>query len=181
MAFNLFKKKEEDNFSDFSAPKDESMAMGDSSAADSVMSQPNMGLPLDGDMTNTGLGGSMDQIGQGGSSNESLGLPPENTMRDASSPTSFNDFNNMNNVRPQEVRPSQSFEHSTQSINSIESTIHKPTRNELMAKVNNIERDMELVNAKLDNIKSLLESMAHRIVHIEKAANVHNGNEEVKW
>ena len=49
-----------------------------------------------------------------------------------------------------------------------------------MTKVNNLEKDMEIVTAKLDTIKSILDSINHKMEHLEEAAEGKR-KEEVRW
>lgn len=156
MAFKLFKKKEDDDFSDFSSsPRLESSSLDN-----------NNGLPLNADITNV----------SGNNYSNNLGLPAEDETHNTSAPSSFNDFNNMKSQRAFSMSQQQEID------NSVQEMSHKPTRTELMTKVNNLEKDMEIVTAKLDTIKSLLETINHRLTHIEKAAEQSGySKEEVKW
>lgn len=160
MAFNLFKKKEDDDFSDFTTPKHDSL------------DNSHLGLPEDSDITNVASSPSnnlaLPELNNG--NNDNFDSSIDNST--ASSPSSFNDFNNM--------KSRKAFMASQQEPDrAIQQMSHKPTREELMHKVDNIEKDMEIVTAKLDTIKSLLDTMSHRMEHLEKAAE--GKKEEVRW
>jgi len=151
MVFGLFKKKGDDDFSDFGAPS--------TSSADDMTKETHMGLPLDGDITKTtpSVDAGMD--------------PMQSTPLD--SPGSFKQLDEFTSQRDKVQQPSIQPIHSQASTHSDQETKHK---------LISLQKDMQVVNAKMDAIKSVLESINHRIGHIEKLAENGKPHEEViRW
>jgi hypothetical protein len=151
MAFStLFKKKNEDDFSDFGTKE-------------TPMAQPaHMGLPLDGDMTNLGQQ-HQDQAFDPAPSPYS----PQSSPSFSESPHSPEAFSKLNQMTRETSSPLPS---TTDHSNSI------------LSKVTYLEKDMEIINAKMDSIKSLLESLNQRLIHIERIAEDSKPKEEtIRW
>jgi hypothetical protein len=159
MALNLFKKKEEDDFSDFTKP----MRTESSSLDDGI-------FPRSADITDVS------------GNNKNLGLPDDNEVHNVSSPTSFSEFNNMKSQKA--FIASQNSDFSANQSNNTSSADHQPTRIELMTKVSNIEKDMQIINAKVDSVRSILETISHRLTNIEKASEPKKeviDRDEIRW
>lgn len=159
MALNLFKKKDDDDFSDFT-----SHTRTESSSLDSGL------FPNNGDITDVSR------------SNTNLGLPEEDEINNPSSPSSFSEFDKMKSQKA--FMASQNDSSVSRSPINIASNENQPTRIELMTKVNNIEKDMQIINAKVDSVRSILETINHRLLNIEKASEPKKevvDRDEIKW
>jgi hypothetical protein len=155
---NFFKKKEiDDELSEFSTDK-----YNDNS---------HLGLPLDGDMTNTG---NKDEFGNDPFSSSSQKSHSYNDYSDlnskssVTSPGSFQEFNK-NTFARQESSPVQN-----QNLN----TNTGYNQNTSSPKLDSLGKDMEILDAKIDSIKVMLESLSQRMVHIERMVEKTN---DTKW
>jgi len=150
MAFGLFKKKGDDDFSDFGSDK----SMGNASQ------QPDhLGLPLDGDITNTA------PQSPPASGNPLTPSPSVDTPMPMSthSPESFQELNEFTS-------------HNAQDRASV------PPAGDTPHKIAALEKDMQVIGAKMDAIKAVLESMNSRLRHIERIAESSQPKEEVvRW
>lgn len=151
MVFDMFKKKGDDDFSDFGSDK----SMGDSPH------QPDhMGLPLDGNITNTS------PQPQPYSGNSLTPGPSVDTPIPMSthSPESFQELNEFT------------------SHHTPDHTFNQQPTSDTTHKIVTLEKDMQVVGAKLDAIKAVLESMNSRLRHIERIAESSQPKEEtIRW
>jgi len=158
MAFGLFKKKDDD-LSDFGSEK---------GSSDKMTDPPHMGLPLDGDITNTSqVPKSSDPFGQSPSDSAS-------SIESVHSPSSFQDLNDFNSQ--QHMKEATSFQQPQPS--------HSPAPQGALpaGKMISLEKDVQLLNAKMDAVKAVLESINHRLAHIERIAeDEHKKEETVRW
>ena len=156
MAFGMFKKKDDDDFSDFSSDK-----MG---SADDLTQPTHMGLPLDGNMTNTSP---PPDAAQGPSESDSF-----DANASIHSPKSFNQLHEL----------SQQTQGSPESPGFANKQSMSGRASSPEMKLVSMEKDIQLVNAKMDAIKVVLESISSRLMHIEKIAEQSEKKEEtVKW
>ncbi|MCB9359408.1 hypothetical protein H6503_05735 [Candidatus Woesearchaeota archaeon] len=156
MAFDFFKKKDDD-FSDFGS---DSSSQGKSFPDPS--SSGHMGLPLDGDITST----SMPQTSQ-----------PDFPTSDPGSPSAFNDFNTMQASRQ------HSFQQVSPATQATQQHMMHPAYNELeQSRFSALEKDIQLVNVKVDAIRTVLESINARLSHIERIAQDSQKKEDtIRW
>jgi hypothetical protein len=147
MVFDMFKKKtDDDDFSDFLPGKKDS-------------TPDHMGLPLNGDITETGINtnSSNDAIFNPLSANGNDSFPSK--MVD--SPSSFRDLNEMNQ-------------------NSIKQS---SSGGDLSSRLSNLDKDMQLLNVKMDAVRAVLENINQRMARIEKLAEDSKAKPEetIRW
>ncbi|MFT4303665.1 MAG: hypothetical protein ACMXYG_03805 [Candidatus Woesearchaeota archaeon] len=154
MAFDFFKKKEDD-FSDFGS-------FDDSSKSKDV---PHMGLPVDGDIANTSPSSSSDSF--------------DPFKSNPGTPDSFNDLNSMRESQAP-FNPSAQFQQSSQqNANNVHAQSIPINNSDKLA---SLEKDIQLVNVKVDAIRTVLESINNRLSNIEKIANDSQKKEEtIRW
>lgn len=161
MAFSLFKKKEDD-FSDFTKE------LSNNTAGNNANTNPefgehhhdHLGLPIDGDITNTAPAQQHhDLLNQGFDSH--------------SSPQAFHDMN--------EFASQKQTSFFSQPVQQ-QGMQQQSQQQDISARASSLEKDMQIVNAKIDAIKAVLESINHRLIHIEKIAEQSQHKEEiVRW
>lgn len=175
---DLFKKKEEDDFSDFGGGKDNAMGSGMGKGPGQHENMDHLGLPDDNssDMAQpqAPFGEQMhseDFLGADGSGkNESgFGAGSQETAARGPSPMPFDKLHSLSQT-------SEQFTHHTQKSD------HTAPGTGLSEKVQSLEKDFQLINAKLDSIKSFMESINQRLLHIERIAEESRPKEEtVRW
>jgi hypothetical protein len=149
MVFNLFKKKKDDDFSDFNSSNDGINNFG--------LESPNLGLPLDSGIADT---------------NHSSGLPNNDIFADGSK---------------QNSQPIHSFDR-LNSFTEAQSGFNNPPQmqaqqaSQVNDRILSFEKDIQLINAKLDSIKSFMDSMTQRLMHIERLMDHPPEKEEtIRW
>jgi hypothetical protein len=155
MALNLFKKKSEDDFSDLSDFKKEP-------------APDHMGLPFSGDITETNVRNEQQNsmndpslFGQP-SMEDNSSFPTQST----DSPGSFRDFKEYSSTSSRNAPPPP------QSIQGTESP----------SKYTDLNKDIQLLNAKMDSVRLVLDSINQRLSRIEKMAEDSKPKEEtIRW
>jgi hypothetical protein len=161
MAFGGFFKKKQDDFSDMDFSK---KSPGD---------LPHLGLPADGDITNTSLTGtSSNPYGSSVGSNSS----PYGEPQPSYGPSNPESFQKLGNLSMQDAA-----EQFTQQSSPRQTMMPMGGNSDSTDKLKMLDKDMQVINAKLDMLRSLIEGMNQRLSNIEKLADDSKKEEKIRW